>query len=57
MRIVTPASIGNKTTKVKRLKEDGFCVFNFSFDWVLFCGGSFSFKLLSSLESFLPPKI
>jgi hypothetical protein len=26
---LAPTSIGNKTTKVKRLKEDGFCVFCF----------------------------
>ncbi len=30
----TPTSIGNKTTKVKKLREDGFCVFLF-----LFCLG------------------
>jgi hypothetical protein len=38
--IVTLTSIENKTTKVKTLRENGFCVFFFSFVWVLFCGGS-----------------
>ncbi len=27
MTILTPISTGNKTTKVKRLREDGFCIF------------------------------
>jgi len=36
------ATIDNKTTKVKKLREDRFGVFYcFSFVWVLFCGGSF----------------
>jgi hypothetical protein len=35
-----PISINNKTTKVKRLREGGFCVFCFFFK-VLFCCGSF----------------
>jgi hypothetical protein len=52
----TLTSTCNKTTKVKRLKEDGFCVFCFSFVWVLFCGGYF-FRLSSSLKSFLSLKI
>jgi hypothetical protein len=40
--ITTPTSIDNKTTKVKRPREDGFCVFLFFFCpglilwWVLF---------------------
>jgi hypothetical protein len=40
---ITLTSIDNNTTKVKRLKEYGFCVFCFSFVWVLFCGVSFFF--------------
>jgi hypothetical protein len=33
----TPTSIDNKTTKVKRLREDKFCVlFGFLLWWVLF---------------------
>jgi len=47
-----PTSTSNKTTKVKRLKEGGFCVFCFSLIWVLFCGGSFFFTFLSSPKSF-----
>ncbi len=43
----TPTSIDNKTTKVKRVREDRFCVF---FVLVLFCGGSFFLILLSSLK-------
>jgi hypothetical protein len=35
---ITLALIDNKTTKVKRLREDRFCVF---FVWVFFCVGSF----------------
>jgi len=46
----TPTSIDNKTTKVKRLREDRFCVFFFffcfSFVWVLFCGGSFFYTFV-----------
>jgi hypothetical protein len=33
---ITPTSIDNKTTKVKRLKEDRFCVF-FCLGFVLWC--------------------
>jgi hypothetical protein len=56
MTITTPKSIGNKTTKVKRLKEDGFCVFLF-----LFCLGFvlwrvFFFMFSSSLKSFYHQK-
>jgi len=40
--VTTSTSIDNKTTKVKRLKENEFCAFCFSFVWVLFCGESFS---------------
>jgi len=48
----TPTSMDNKTTKVKRLREDRFCVFFFV--WVLFCGGFFLKKILSSsLEIFI----
>jgi len=54
---ILPTSTCNKTTKVKRLREDEFCVFCFSFVWVLFCGGSFFFTFLSSLEIFLSPRI
>jgi hypothetical protein len=51
----TLASIGNKTTKVKRPKvkrprEDRFCVFLLFFFQVLFCGGSYFFMFLSSLK-------
>jgi len=57
MTRVTVTSTGNKITKVKRLSEDGFCVFcsffclGFVLWWVLFL------MLLSSLESFLSPRI
>jgi len=53
----TPTSTNNETTKVKRLREDRFCVFLFFFGlgfvlwWVTFI------MLLSSLKSFLSPKI
>ncbi len=54
----TPTSTNNETTKVKRLREDRFCVFLFFFFglgfvlwWVTFI------MLLSSLKSFLSPKI
>jgi hypothetical protein len=46
--IATPSSISNKTTKVMNLREVEFCVFCFSFFWVLFCGGSFFLTFLSS---------
>jgi hypothetical protein len=38
MTTSAPTSIGNKTTKVKRLEEDGFCVLCFLF---FFCCESF----------------
>ncbi len=57
MTIITPTSTCNKTRKVKRIKEDGFCVFCFSFVWVLFCGESFFFTFSSSLIFFLITKI
>ncbi len=34
MTITPSTSIDNKATKVKRLKEYGYCVFCFSFVWV-----------------------
>jgi hypothetical protein len=55
--IATPTSIDNKITKVKRPREDRFCVFllffclGFVLWWVLF------FMLLSSLTKNLSPKI
>ncbi len=49
--ITALASTDNKITKVKRLREDGFCVFCFSFVWVLFCGGSF-FNAFIKLRNF-----
>jgi hypothetical protein len=55
--VTTPTSINNKTPKVKSLREGGFCVFLlFSFLafflwWVLLK------KFLSSLKSFLSPRI
>jgi hypothetical protein len=57
MMIIAPTSTSNKTTMMKRLKEDGFWLFGFSFVWVLFCDGSFFLTLSSSLESFLSPRI
>jgi hypothetical protein len=56
MTIVTPISTGNKTTKVKRLREDGFYIFLFFFClgfvlWWVLC-----FMLLSSLEKNLSPR-
>jgi hypothetical protein len=39
--ITAPTSTSNKTTTMKRLREDGFSVFGFSFVWVLFCDGFF----------------
>ncbi len=51
MTTAPSTSIDNKVTKVKRLKEYGFCVYCFSFVWVLFYGGFF-FMFFSSLESF-----
>jgi len=53
----TPTSTDNETTKVKRLREDRFCVFllffclGFVLWWVTFI------MLLSSLKSFLSSKI
>jgi hypothetical protein len=52
-----PALMENKITTVKKLREDGFCVFCFSFVWVLFYGGSFHFMLSSSLKKKLSPRI
>jgi hypothetical protein len=40
--IVTPTSIDNKTTKVKRLKEDRFCVLFL----LLFCLGFVLWRVL-----------
>ncbi len=58
MMSTTPTSIDNKTTKVKRLREDRFCIFSFCFSFilVLFCGGSFFYTLSSNLESFFISK-
>jgi hypothetical protein len=53
---VAPTSTCNKTTKVKRLKEDGFVFFAFFLFGFCFVVGLF-FRLLSSLESSLSPKI
>jgi hypothetical protein len=47
-------NINDKTTNVKRLKEDKFCVFLFRFCLVV---GPFFFTLSSSLEKKLSPKI
>jgi len=35
--IATPTSIDNKTTKVKKLREDSFCVLFFAFILSRFC--------------------
>jgi hypothetical protein len=48
-----PTSTSNKATKVKRLKEGGFCVFCFSFFWVLFCGGSFFYVFVKPRKFFI----
>jgi hypothetical protein len=45
-------SKGNKTTKVKKLRGYGFCVFYFSFVWVLFCGGSSFLCFLQAYKFF-----
>ncbi len=56
MTIATLASIDNKTTKVKSLREDRFGVF-FSLSWFCFVGVLFLFKIFSSsLENFLISK-
>jgi len=60
MKIVmttAPTSTNNKTTMMKKLKEDGFWFFNFSSVRVLFCDVSFFFTFLSSSKSFLSPRI
>jgi hypothetical protein len=44
----TPASTNNKTTKVKRLKEDMFCVF-----LVFFCDGSFFYAFIKLFFFFI----
>jgi hypothetical protein len=49
-----PISINNKTTKVKRLREGGFCVFCFFLN-VLFCCGSF-FYIFVKPKKFLITK-
>jgi hypothetical protein len=50
------ASIGNKSTKVKRPKKGGFCfVFFFGFCFVL--SPFFLFMFLSSSKSFLSPRM
>jgi hypothetical protein len=46
----TLTSIGNKTTKVKRLREGGFCVLCFFF--LKFCGGSFFFYIFVKPKKF-----
>ncbi len=50
--MTTSTSIDNKTTKVKRLKENEFCAFCFSFVWVLFCGGSSFLCFLQAYKFF-----
>jgi len=51
MMTTTPTSTCNKTMKVKRPREGGFCVIK------LFCGGFFfSFAFLSSPKKDLSPK-
>jgi hypothetical protein len=37
---------------MKRLKEDGFWLFGFSFVWVLFCDGSFLFNTFIKFRKF-----
>ncbi len=51
--ITTSISTCNVTTKVKRLREDGFCGFLFSFVWVLFCGGSFFLHFCQAYNFFI----
>jgi hypothetical protein len=51
MMIVATAC--TKTTKVKRLKEDGFCAFCFSFVWVLFCDGFFYYAFVKFRKFFI----
>jgi hypothetical protein len=41
--IITLASINNKTTKIKRLREDKFCVFFFLFRFCFVAGPFFSY--------------
>ncbi len=53
---IVPASTSNKTTKVKRLKEGGFCVVCFSIFWVLFCDGSFFFNVFVKPRKFFITK-
>jgi hypothetical protein len=38
--------------KGEKAREDGFCVFCFSFVWVLFCGGSFFLHFHKVLKVF-----
>jgi hypothetical protein len=56
--ITTPASIGNKTTKVQRLKEDGFCIFCIFF-YLGFCFvvGPFYDNIFVKLKKYISPKI
>ncbi len=52
--IVAPTPMGNKTTKVKRLKEDRFCIFlYFFFVSALFCGGSFFYAFIKFRKFFI----
>jgi hypothetical protein len=54
--VTTPTSTNNKTTKIKRLREDRFCVFVlFLLSEFCFVVGPF-FMFLSSLKSFFITK-
>jgi len=55
--ITTLTSIDNKTTKVKRLRENRFCLFAFLLSRFCFMVGLFFYMLSSTLESFLSPRI
>jgi len=57
MTTTTPTSIGNKTTKVKRLREDGLCVFFLLFYLGFVLWRVIFLKFSSSLIFLLSPKI
>jgi hypothetical protein len=50
--IIAPTSMGNKTTKVKRLREDGFCIYLLFFCLGFVSWWVFFLKLLSSFKKF-----
>ncbi len=53
MMTTTPTSTGNKISKVKRLRENGFRVFYLYIFWVIFCGGSFFYVFFKLIKFFI----